>query len=144
MGYIPHKETMNRGTLFHSELEAQYYEYLIQQEDISNIKLQPEFILLEPFTVSCYKCNGSGRVPGKRGTRQCSRCTGTGKKQRQQMIYTADFKVIYKDGREEIIDVKGNPKLDKQFPLRKKLFEARYKQELIVVTKNKKGEWVRK
>ena len=133
---------MHRGTLFHSELEAQYYEYLIQQEDIANIKLQPEFILLEPFEVDCYLCNGSGRVPGKRGTKQCTRCTGTGKKQRQKMMYTADFKVIYKDGREEIIDVKGGFK-NEQFPLRKKLFEARYKQELIVVTKTKKG-WVRK
>ena len=59
------------------------------------------------------------------------------------MTYTADFKVIYKDGYEEVIDVKGKYGLDKQFVIRKKLWEEKFGTELIVVTKNKTG-WVRK
>ena len=52
-----------------------------------------------------------------------------------------DRRVTYIDGYVEIIDVKGY-KSERDFPLRKKLFELKTGMELIVVRlKNK--EWVR-
>ena len=48
--------------------------------------------------------------------------------------YFADFKVLYADGREEIIDVKGL-KTD-VYKLKKKLVEAQYGIEIIEIKKN--------
>ena len=146
MGYIPSKKTMAHGILFDSDLESQYYTYLLEQPNIEGVIRQPQYTILEPFQVDCSKCRGKGKKPSPKTGRpiKCQTCKGTGERTRQGMIYTADFKVIYKDGYEEVIDVKGKYGLDKQFVLRKKLWEERFGTELIVVTKNKKGEWVRK
>ena len=72
------------GIKFDSKREAQYYaELKIRQRagEIVKFELQPEFILQPGYTRN-------------------------GKKIRP-IIYRADFKVFYPDGREEIVDTKG-------------------------------------
>jgi len=72
------------GIKFDSKREAQYYaELKLRQRagEITGFALQPEFVLQEG-----YVRNGKNVRP---------------------IIYRADFKVLYPDGREEIVDVKG-------------------------------------
>jgi hypothetical protein len=56
-------------------------------------------------------------------------------------VYTADFRVTYIDGYQEVIDVKGGP-VTRDFPLRRRLFELKTGMELIVI-RLKGKEWVR-
>ncbi|MGG3452263.1 DUF1064 domain-containing protein [Domibacillus aminovorans] len=56
--------------------------------------------------------------------------------------YTADFKVYYKGGRTETVDVKGGP-ASRDFSLRRKLLEKAIGQEVTVMEYNY-GEWRRK
>lgn len=89
------------GHVFDSKREAAYYQELKLRKrvgEIKDFKLQPEFLLLEGFTK-----NGKRYRPIK---------------------YIADFKVIYPDGRVEIVDVKGVR--TKEFQIKRKLFEYRY------------------
>lgn len=144
MGYIPHKKTMAHGILFHSQNEADYYSYLLEQPNVSGVVRQPQYTLINEFGVTCSHCLGEGKVPSPKTGKpiKCKRCNSTGKKRRQAWTYTADFLVIYDDGREEVVDVKGGF-VNERFPLVKKMFEWVYEKELIVVTKTEKG-WVRK
>ncbi|EQA5494605.1 DUF1064 domain-containing protein, partial [Listeria monocytogenes] len=64
--------------------------------------LQPEFILQDSFV--------------KNG------------KKHHAIKYRADFLVRYKDGHEELIDIKGM--LTKEFRIKQKLFEMRYMQSI--------------
>ncbi|MEB9942487.1 DUF1064 domain-containing protein, partial [Bacillus cereus] len=85
------------------------------------IELQPQYMLLEGFYITTRD--------GKR-------------KKRRDWKFTADFLVTYKDGTQEVIDVKGYA--NDRFPYMKKMFEYRYKQELVVVMKDKQKGWIRK
>ncbi|POD46269.1 hypothetical protein BKM15_25850 [Pseudomonas syringae pv. syringae] len=142
MGKIASKKTETSGHLFDSKSEAEYFLYLKQQPDIKHIEIQPKYVLLEPFKVRCNKCKGEGKTPSPATGKpiKCRTCEGTGKRGRQAWTYTADFKVIYLDGYEEIIDVKGHA--NERFPLVKKMWERKYGQELVVVKKTKTG-WKR-
>lgn len=89
------------GITFDSQREADYYaelKLLLKAGVITRIDLQPEFILQPEFK---YR----------------------GKKYRP-IIYRADFKVYYHDGREEIVDVKGHK--TKEYQLKKKLLLEQY------------------
>ncbi|MFE4569967.1 DUF1064 domain-containing protein [Paenibacillus chitinolyticus] len=95
------KPTMVDGIRFDSKAEAHYYLYLKSEKDkgnITSLELQPAFVIQDSF-----KKNG---------------------KQYKPIVYKADFKVAWKDGTEEIIDVKG--KRTEAYCIKLKMFELRY------------------
>lgn len=90
---------------FDSKAEAAYYQQLKLLKmtgEVVSFNLQPEFVLQESF-----RKNG---------------------KLYRAIKYKADFLVLYKDGHEELIDVKGM--LTKEFRIKQKLFEMRYMQSI--------------
>ena len=96
------KKTMVDGIKFDSEMESHYYIYLKQLKEIGEVVdfvLQPTYLLQEGFSL-----NGKRIRP---------------------ITYKADFKVIYKDGHEEVIDVKG--KLTEEFKIKRKMLLYRYR-----------------
>ena len=96
------KKTIVDGIKFDSEMESHYYIYLKQLKEIGEVVgfvLQPPYLLQEGFNL-----NGKRIRP---------------------ITYKADFKVIYKDGHEEVIDVKG--KLTEEFKIKRKMLLYRYR-----------------
>ena len=96
------KKTIIDGFKFDSEMESHYYLYLKQLKEIGEVVdfvLQPAYLLQEGFNL-----NGKRIRP---------------------ITYKADFKVIYKDGHEEVIDVKG--KLTEEFKIKRKILLYRYR-----------------
>ena len=96
------KKTIVDGIKFDSEMESHYYIYLKQLKEIGEVVdfvLQPTYLLQEGFNLN-----------GKRI---------------RAITYKADFKVIYKDGHEEIIDVKG--KLTEEFKIKRKMLLYKYR-----------------
>ncbi|MDC2867580.1 DUF1064 domain-containing protein [Bacillus sp. BP-3] len=123
---IRSKEIIYDGIKFDSKTECDYYKYLKTRDDVLKIDAHPEYELIPSFTIK-------------------SSITKSGKSKKQAMKFTPDFRVIYVDGRIEVVDVKGSKKaINEGFPLRKKLWEYLHKQELIVVIwDDKKKEWTR-
>lgn len=104
MGYNKYnnKKTIVDGIKFDSEMESHYYIYLKHLKEIGEVVdfvLQPTYLLQEGFNL-----NGKRIRP---------------------ITYKADFKVIYKDGHEEVIDVKG--KLTEEFKIKRKMLLYRYR-----------------
>ena len=104
MGYNKYnnKKTIVDGIKFDSEMESHYYLYLKHLKEIGEVVdfvLQPTYLLQEGFDL-----NGKRIRP---------------------ITYKADFKVIYKDGHEEVIDVKG--KLTEEFKIKRKMLLYRYR-----------------
>ena len=104
--------TVVNGIRFDSKKEAAEYvkfQMLYKAGEITEIILQPEFILQPAFTKN-------------------------GKKYRP-IIYRADFKVTWKNGKVHIYDVKGHDKrgwrTTKDFDLKKKMFEYHYRDFTI-------------
>ena len=96
------KKTIVDGIKFDSEMESHYYIYLKQLKEIGEVVdfvLQPTYLLQEGFDL-----NGKRIRP---------------------ITYKADFKVIYKDGHEEVIDVKG--KLTEEFKIKREMLLYRYR-----------------
>ena len=96
------KKTIVDGIKFDSEMESHYYIYLKHLKEIGEVvdfEMQPAFLLQEGFNLN-----------GKRI---------------RAITYKADFKVIYKDGHEEVIDVKG--KLTEEFKIKRKMLLYRYR-----------------
>lgn len=86
---------------FDSQAEARYYRQLKMLKmsgEVIDFELQPTYILQEGY---------------KRGKRKV-----------QPITYKADFLVIYRDGRQEIVDVKGAK--TEVYKIKKKLFEYKY------------------
>lgn len=138
------KKTIVDGQEFDSLTEAAYYRHLKKDPAVQTIELQPSFRVLENYNVECVRCSGTGKRPSpKTGNPiNCSLCKGYGSRGKPGIKYTADFKVTYIDGFEEVIDIKGYDG-SRDFPLRKKLFENKYGKELVVIERKGK-EWVRK
>lgn len=143
MGKINHRKCIVDGIEFDSSTEADYYLFLKSNENVKDIILQPQYVLAEAFQVSCSKCKGEGKTPSPKTGKpvNCRTCRGTGERTRQAWTYKADFRVIYQDGYEEVIDVKGWA--NERFPLVKKMWELQNGKELIVIEK-KKGVWKRR
>ena len=96
------KKTIVDGIKFDSEMESHYYIYLKHLKEIGEVVdfiLQPTYLLQEGFNL-----NGKRIRP---------------------ITYKADFKVIYKDGHEEVIDVKG--KITEEFKIKRKMLLYRYR-----------------
>lgn len=99
--YLNKKMTVD-NIKFDSKKEAQYYIFLKSLYKAGKIKkliLQPEFEL-QP------KYRKNGRTI-------------------RAIKYIADFHVVYEDGSEEIIDVKGGF-MTKEYKIKKKMFEYKY------------------
>jgi len=93
---------------FDSKREAARYQELLllmKAGEVKEVTLQPGYVLLDGYVKN-------------------------GKKVRP-IVYRADFKVYYTDGRVEVEDVKGMK--TKEFRLKEKLFNAKYEEELIIV-----------
>jgi hypothetical protein len=99
------RKTEVDGIVFDSQKEALYYQELklLQRAgEVVNIELQPKFELIPPYV------NDAGNK---------IRAT----------YYRADFKVEYKDGHIEIIDIKPSASFKtKEYRLKKKMFEYKY------------------
>lgn len=108
------------GTWFDSELEAKYYRDvlmpMLDRGELEGVELQPKYILLEKFE--------------KLGTKHLA------------ITYSPDFKLVYPDGRIEVIDVKGFE--NDRFPLKRKMFDDRYRDIPLIVLKYSKkfGGWI--
>lgn len=142
---IKHNKVEYQGITFDSGLEFQFYQYMTYMKEefgIQEIILQPQFILIPSHTVTCWKCEGTGQIFNEKSKRmnKCKRliCEG-GLVTKPDVTYDADFKLIYKDGRVKIIDVKGYLGQDPKFNLKKRIFESIHKEELIIVTYGAKG-----
>lgn len=95
------KKTQDGGRTFDSKAEARRFNelsLLVLAGEVLSIECQPRFMLQESF-----KKNG---------------------KTHRAIEYIADFRVLYKDGHEEIEDVKGMQ--TEVFKIKRKLFEKRY------------------
>jgi hypothetical protein len=83
-------------------MESHYYLYLIHLKEIGEVvdfELQPTYILQEGFTKDSKKI--------------------------RPITYRADFRVIYVDGHEEVIDVKG--RVTAEFSLKRKMLLYKYR-----------------
>lgn len=95
------RKTMMDGIAFDSVAEAKYYAQLKILKacgDVKEFEIQPTYVLQEGY---------------KRGKRKV-----------QPITYKADFLVTYKNGQQEVIDVKGAK--TEVYRIKKKLFEYRY------------------
>lgn len=105
--YNANKVTINEIT-FDSQLEADYYLYLLEKlknNQIKGFRLQPSFELLPSF-----KKNG---------------------KTHRNITYKADFEIEHLDGKLEIVDTKGM--ITPDFSIKRKLFEYKYDLKLSIV-----------
>lgn len=99
------KKTLVDGIWFDSKAEAMYYiqlKALKESGEVHEIELQPAFVLVPSY----YRIENGKRIKVR------------------EMKYKADFKVVYRDGRVEYIDVKG--KKTAVYELKKKLLLWRY------------------
>ena len=97
---------------FHSQMELDFYLHLLKLKEegvVKEIILQPKFELQPAYVKN-------------------------GRKVRR-IDYVGDFHVIYADGKEEVIDVKGQEL--PLFLLKKKILEYKYPFELKTVTMSK-------
>jgi len=137
------KKIEHNGIFYDSQTEFLYHQHLLKDPTVKEIKVHPEFKILEDFEVRCKRCSGSGkRASPKTGKPiNCTLCHGKRTRVKGGATYTADFEIKYIDGFIEICDVKGGP-ITAAFALRRRMFEAKTGTELIIVRlKNK--EWVR-
>lgn len=133
------RKVVFQGVEFDSKSEWEYYMLLKNDKLVKDIELQPEYTIIAPYKVECGRCDGRGQVYNKRtgNFNKCALCRGAGTRTKQGARYTADFKVTYIDGHEEIIDVKGHAARD--FTLRRKLFEIQSGKELVIAKKTRQG-----
>ena len=123
MGKIFHNKKTVDGITFDSETEANYYIYIRDNKSKLNIKeieLQPEFILQQKYilTPDGERIDYVNDKQFKAEQKKYPKCT------HQAIKYIADFKITYKDGRVEVIDVKGMKTAD--FKIKEKIFNYRY------------------
>ena len=106
---------------FDSKMEALRYielKRLKQAGIVTEIELQPSFELQKAYR-KC--CGGIREACGRDIT--CPVC-GQKMPMIKAIVYRADFRVTYKDGHQEIEDVKGME--TEIFKLKRKMFEYRY------------------
>ena len=112
------------GLKFDSKTEMEYYKYLLGLQEkgiVKEIKTQIKYSLQDKFK---YK-----------------------DKVQREIVYIADFVVIYSDGREEVIDTKGSVhNIDPVFKIKRKLLLCKYPNIdfRVIVKEGKKGnyKWV--
>ena len=101
-------KTKTDGITFDSQMESDFYKILRDSKEVVCFELQPRYLLQEAFL--------------------------KGGKTVRKIEYVADFKVLYRDNKIEVIDVKGQ--ITDVFKLKKKMFDNRYRDlELILIRK---------
>lgn len=136
------------GIVFDSLTEHNYYVYLKENKDelgIQEIIPHPKYEIIPAHIVQCINYCDWGKVISEKTGKEinCPNCKGKAYKEKVASYYTPDFKIVYKAGHSEIIDVKGGF-VQKDFPLRKKVFESRYAQHVFVVKWDRVRGWVKK
>lgn len=109
------KKIFELGRTWDSEMELNFYKYLLTLYKEEDIVIQPKYTLQEAFVNAV----GKKVLP---------------------ILYKADFEIITTG---EVYDCKGFETTD--FKLKKKMFEFKYKKELKCVTKAPKYtglEWI--
>ncbi|CAM2830157.1 DUF1064 domain-containing protein [Hathewaya histolytica] len=110
------KKVIYNGIKFASKMERDYYIYILGlKEDgvVADIELQPVFLLQEKFKY--------------------------GNKTIRSIKYKADFRVAYKDGHTEVIDVKGT--VTDVFKIKRKMLLSKYKDIDFKCVRKIRGEW---
>lgn len=135
------------GYTFDSKTEYRYYLFLqsiAEAYNIIDIEVHPRFEVVPAHYYECPLCYGEQQRLNKQTGRmnQCPKCKGKGHIKKSPTYYTPDFIVHYEDGRMKVIDVKGYA--NESFPLRKTLYQARYKKCVVVVEWHKVKGWVEK
>lgn len=105
--YVTYKPIIN-GIQFDSALEAQYFIYLLEMQDLGHItefKRQETFELQPKFII--------------------------GNKKVRPISYVADFVITWSDGTVSVIDVKG--KETPEFKLKRKLFEYKFRMQISCI-----------
>lgn len=128
--------------IFDSGEEARYYIMLATNPDVVAIEVSPVYQLVPRYKVRCARCRGTGsnRTSEKTGNPlKCPLCKGTGTREKDGVTYTADFRVTYKDGYAESVDVKpsGGFFNNERFPMKKRMFEAMTGETLIIAREKK-------
>lgn len=120
------KKTVFDGITFDSKAEADYYHTLKifkMAGEIEEIAIHPKFVLQPAYR----KCCGHvwlDKPPGYiKGATICGNCRKKMPKT-SAITYSADFKVTWKGGKVEVIDVKGME--TKAFKDKRKMFEFQY------------------
>jgi hypothetical protein len=153
MPKLKKKQIEYKGHIFDSSLEVNYFRYLENEKinlGIEDIICHPAYEIIPAAIKACPRCYNAGKVKSPKTGKdvKCTLCDGTGYKEISPSIFTPDFELLYIDGRREIIDVKGDfykkSQIDKTFPIRKKLFEARYGLHVYVVTWDNVKGWEKK
>lgn len=142
---IQSKKIEYDGYEFDSTTECEYYKKLVNDPNVINIDVHPVYTLVDPHDVECKRCGGRGQQTSTKTGNwiQCSLCKGKGVRTKNEKVFTADFRVTYLDGYEEVIDVKGSKyqTKDTAFRLRCNIYASRYGKEVTVVYPKKK-EWI--
>ena len=129
------KPTMIDGIKFPSHKEARYYLQLKQLQkagEVIGIECQPAFELQPAYQKCC------GRVWWGNLLNKSAPCGTCDKKIpiTAARKYVADFRVRYRDGHEEIVDVKGME--TPLFILKKVIFEFKYPDLTLIVIGGKR------
>lgn len=121
-----------KGHEFSSKAEMRFFQQLEKDVTVKEINVHPVYQIIDDYEVACKKCLGIGTIRNAKtgNANKCPRCK-LGRVTKKGRIYTADFHVIYIDGYEEVFDVKGNL-IEKDFPIRKTLFEMKTGIELLI------------
>lgn len=118
MNKYKNKKCEFNGIQFDSEMEMNYYKFLLETYNEDDITIKPRYTLIEKFV----DVNGKTIRP---------------------LVYEADYGIKGANGLiEKVIDVKGFETSD--FKIKAKLFKYIYKMDLILVTVNPKkfgGGW---
>lgn len=110
---------MDECIIFDSKMECDFYVTqllpMVKEQSVL-VEIQPKYILLDAFT--------------KYGVKH------------QPITYSPDFRVTYFSGKQVCFDVKGFE--NDRFPLKRKMFDARYPDVDLVVMKRvlKYGGWI--
>lgn len=122
MTKVRSKKVIFNGIKFDSKKECKYYQYLLALKnagDIKEIELQPRFLLIEGFRHEAKESPLEAKSSGFEHNQIKGKLRDT--------TYTADFRVILKNGKEIVIDVKSSKKFqDEVYRIKKKMFLKKY------------------
>lgn len=121
--------------MFDSKREAKYYQDLLILKRIGEVKeieCHPTFELQPAYRKCCGHIWLDKPAWDIKGATVCGNC-GKKMKKIQAITYSADFRVTYVNGHEEIVDVKGME--TKFFKNKRKMFEFHYPKLTLKVIK---------
>ena len=132
------KKTKIDGILFDSHAEAKYYiglKILRDAGEILTIECHPKYVFQPAYRKCCgiiHHGKDEMHAPSK------DLCPDCGKKMKAEsaLFYEADFRVTFRDGHQEVIDVKGVR--TRAFERSRKMFEYRYPHLTLKIVKGRR------